>query len=1101
MAISNRERIGTAIDLLRDGLLPFVSQTLESKYGPRWFEQVKHVFNIYADSPDKIDAQALLRLLQNGWNDIFGVILGKTERNYVFELTNVRNDWAHQEPFSTSDTERALDTISRLLLAVSAHDQAEKVEADRQRLRREEIENQARKAVRKATTASVATQTITGLRPWRAIVSPHRDVQKGTFQNAEFAADLSQVANGRGTAEYADPIEFFRRTYMTNGLQRLLTSAMLRLGGVGGDPVIELQTNFGGGKTHSMLALYHITSDVDLEKLDGFGPILAAAKAAGVDTGAMPHHAVLVGTALSPGQPWKKDDGTVINTMWGELAWQLGRRKGYALIAESDRAGTNPGSELLVQLFEEYSPSLILIDEWVTYIRQLYQQDGKTGGTFDANISFAQSLTEAVRQSRRTMLVASIPSSDIEVGGEGGRAALERLRNTFARMQSPWRPASAEESFEIVRRRLFEPIDSADLMAQRDAVIRAFIKMYTDAGAAFPQRATEAAYRQRLETAYPIHPELFDQLYGAWSTLDTFQRTRGVLRLMAAVISTLWQRQDASLLIMPSSLPLDPGSVFDEITKFLDNPWKPVIERDVDGDRSLPLRLDTQNTNFGRVSATRRVARTIFLGSAPIPNANNRGIEGRDVLLGSAQPGENSSTFGDALRELSAQATHLYSDNGRYWFSTQPSVTRTAIDRAKGFSEQQVFDEVARRLKDQRERGDFVRVHVCPSGSSDVRDEVGAALVILDPEHQHSKGNDHSPARAEALKILESRGESPRLYKNSLTFVAADTIKWRDLESAVREYLAWKSIVDDTSLLNLDDHQKKQSENRMREKDAVVGARLNDAYPWVLLPVQPDAKQAGYEWDELRTQGDGDIAKRVSNRLRNDGALFTTWNGTSLRQYLDRIPLWRGEHVAVKQLVDDFGRYLYLPKLKNEHVLFDAIAQGLNNAVWTTETFALADSFDGEKQRYLGLVYGQHRMPTLNQVLVKPDVALAQIRADEETRTPPVSVADPYHPEASATGLAATSPTIRQVAQPVVEPPKPRRYTAQIQIDPTKLATDAQKIAQEVLNHLVMVPGSKVTVSLEIDARAADSFPDDVRRVVDENSRTLKFTAHEFEES
>jgi predicted AAA+ superfamily ATPase len=303
-----------------------------------------------------------------------------------------------------------------------------------------------------------------------------------------------------------------------------------------------------------------------------------------------------------------------------------------------------------------------------------------------------------VGQWKGSLLVVSILSSDIEVGGHGGRAALERLKNVIGRMESSWRPASAEEGFEIVRRRLFDDL-SAESAPARDAVVKAFGSLYRSQKGEFPSGVGEQDYERRLTAAYPIHPELFDRLYGEWSTLDKFQRTRRVLRLMASVVHELWERSDANLLIMPATVPIDAPRVSSELTRYLEDGWTPVIESDVDGPNALPLRLDRDNPSLGRYSATRRVARKIYLGSAPTQQAANRGIDDRSVKLGCVQPGEAPATFGDALRRLTDQATYLYVDGQRYWFSLQASVTRLAQDRATShFSDDDVDEEIRRRL-------------------------------------------------------------------------------------------------------------------------------------------------------------------------------------------------------------------------------------------------------------------------------------------------------------------------------------------------------------------------------------------------------------------
>src|SRR6266571_9438077 len=267
MAISNAERVGKALELLNQGLFPFMKRELKASYGDTWFAQASANPREYqmpgkGDSDEHWDTQALLLVMWDQWNVVFRNVLGQAERSLVSELRDVRNKWAHQEPFSTDDAYRAIDSVQRLLTAVSAADQTTELERQKQELLRIRFEDQARKEVRKAAVAPIEGQPAGGLRPWREVVTPHPDVASGRFQQAEFAADLGQVTRGEGADEYRVPRDFFQRTFLTDGLKHLLAGALRRLAGVGGDPVIELRTNFGGGKTHSLLALYHLFSGV-----------------------------------------------------------------------------------------------------------------------------------------------------------------------------------------------------------------------------------------------------------------------------------------------------------------------------------------------------------------------------------------------------------------------------------------------------------------------------------------------------------------------------------------------------------------------------------------------------------------------------------------------------------------------------------------------------------------------------------------------------------------------------------------------------------------------------------------------------------------------
>jgi len=1096
MSMTNFERVGKALDLLKTGLAPYVQRELEAEYGTEWIEVASQSLPRGSDASEAgkphLDAYALLLIVWDNWHEVFKRTLGHAERSLVSELREVRNSWAHQEAFSTDDTYRALDSSARLLTAISAQEASE-LRRMKQELLRVRFQEQARRQVRRAAIAPTEGDPTAGLKPWREVITPHPDVASGRYQQAEFAADLGQVHKGEGSSEYADPRDFYERTFLTEGLRDLLTTALRRLSGEGGDPVVELQTNFGGGKTHSMLALYHLFSGIEPSELLDIDTVL---KAAGISSVPKAQRVVLVGTALSPGQPSAKDDGTVVRTLWGQLAWQLGGAESFSLVAEADERGISPGSEVLRELFVRHSPCLILIDEWVRYVGQTYTVSDLPGGSFDANISFAQALTEAARQAPRTLVVASIPASDIEMGGEGGREALARLKNTFSRMETSWRPASAEEGFEIVRRRLFQPLADDQSYRHRDAVAKAFGELYRQQAQEFPLQCRERHYERRLQSAYPIHPELFDRFYGVWSSLDRFQRTRGVLRLMASVIHELWERNDSSLLIMPATIPMDAPPVQRELTRYLEDQWIPVIETDVDGPQSLPLRLDRDNPNLGRYSACRRVARSIYTGSAPSHGSQNPGIDERSVKLACVQPGETVATFGDALRRLTDRATYLYVDGNRYWFSTQPSVTRLAQDRAVQQAADDVWDEVLRRLRGDKRRGSFAGVHVAPKTSGDVPDDDSVRLVIIDPRKPHARGQEDSPARKTANDILENRGPSPRINRNTVVFLAADRARRSDLEQAVRQFLAWDSIVNDHQPLNLNAFQANQAETKRAETDDIINARVRETFVWLLVPAQPDPKGEPV-WEETRLHGGNALAVRASTRMQHDEHLITEFSGTRLRLELDRFLWSERDHLRLQKLWEYLTQYLYLPRLRDSGVLREAVQDGASQLT-LEDTFAYADAWDEERGRYLGLKTGEVTSVVIDScsVVVKPEVAQRQLEEDRRRRervVPEPGVRPQPGPEPGQMPGQGEGGTV----EPEI---KKRRFHGSVQLDPVRLNRNFGTIAQEVIQHLTSMVDANVEITLEIQARFDDGAPDDVVRVVMENCRTLGFRAFDFEE-
>jgi predicted AAA+ superfamily ATPase len=1110
MAITNHERVGKAMDLLKNGLGPFVEReirTLSDNEARSLVDRFAGDDRLITNKPLlQWDVSPLLKLMWDGWQQVFRKTLGHAERSLVSELRQYRNQWAHQQSFTGDDTYRTLDSAGRLLTAVSAP-QADEIEKMKMELLRLRFDEQVRGEKRKSVGTAIESAATGNLKPWREVVTPHKDVASGRYQQAEFAADLWQVHLGEGTDEYRDPVEFFRRTYLTESLTGMLVGAVQRLTGNGGDPVVQLQTNFGGGKTHSMLALYHLFSGISPTELPGIDAVMQAAGASKLPPA---RRVVLVGNKISPGNPVTKPDGTVIRTLWGEMAWQLGGKAAFARIQADDEKATSPG-DALRELFMEYGPCLILIDEWVAYARQLHDQSDLPAGGFETQFTFAQVLTESAKLVNNCLLVISLPASDtsgsphtqaddVEVGGQRGREALDRLRNVVGRVESSWRPASAEEGFEIVRRRLFEPLADPAQFKDRDVVARSFADFYRSNQSEFPPECRDANYEKRIKAAYPIHPEIFDRLYNDWSTLVKFQRTRGVLRLMAAVIHSLWEKGDKNPLILPANISIDDSRVQFELTRYLTDNWVPVIEKDVDGPNSLPLRLDGELPNLGKFAACRRVARVIYMGSAPLTKAAHRGLEDRQVKLGCLIPGESPAVFGDALRRLAGAATYLYQDGPRYWYSTQPTVTKLAEDRAEQLKRDsdKIAMELNRRLReDLRKTGDFSRIHPMPKSGQDVPDDLDARLVVLSVDHPYSKEPENGAVTA-ATAIFESRGNTPRLFRNTLVFLAAGKTRLQDLDEAARKYLAWESILAEKEMLNLDPQQVKQAETQKTAANGAVTARLPETYQWLLVPVQA-TPQAPIEWSAFRLSGQDALAVRASKKLKNDELLITSFAATRLKMELDRIPLWRGNHVPIKQLVEDFARYPYLPRLKDAMVLINAIRDGLSLMTWTMDAFGFADSFDETEGRYRGLRGGQ--MVSLSDtaapgLLVKSEVV--QKQRQKESQPPPASTSPTEtKPEGSSPSSSGSSGMPSDPTPPTQTQPK--RFHGAVILDPARVGRDASRIAEEVIAHLSGLVGAKVTVSLEVEAEIPAGVPDNIVRTVTENSRTLKFTSLGFE--
>ncbi|HSZ28513.1 MAG TPA: DUF499 domain-containing protein, partial [Pseudonocardiaceae bacterium] len=556
---------------------------------------------------------------------------------------------------------------------------------------------------------------------------------------------------------------------------------------------------------------------------------------------------------------------------------------------------------------------------------------------------------------------------------------------------------------------------------------RTFTEFYARHRGEFPSGCAEPAYEERIRAAYPIHPELFDRLYGDWSTLERFQRTRGVLRLMSAVIYALSQAGDAAPLIMPGGVPLDSDRVRSELTQYLEDDFKPIIDTDIDGEGATPAAVDRSRSVLAQRSVTRRIARAIFFGSAATLRSAHKGIEQPSIWLGVAVPGDTVGNFGSALHLLSDRATYLYSDGDRYWYDTQASISRLARDYADRLRDRQedVWAEIVRRMTEHemRSRGAFPRVQIGSSDTGDIPDDPAVRLVIVHPQYRHARGDDASSAMLFARRALDTRGSAQRVNRNMVVFLAADTNRLEELEEAVRDYLAWNSIAGTKERileLDLTGQQAAQAATRLAAADQAAGLRIATAYHWALVPVQPEPDRP-VTWDVVRADSAKErLAERASDKLCQADLLRTVHGARSVRYDLDHRlgSVWQRGHIRVGELWGYYCRHPYLPRLCDRSVLDAGVAGAANELTWDVEAFAIATGYDEKTERFVGLaiphqdVFSQITDQTL---LVRPDLALAQreqemAEREAEAQRRRVAAGEPGGAAAGGTGELAAMP-------------------------------------------------------------------------------------------
>ncbi len=947
------------------------------------------------------------------------------------------------------------------------------------------------------------------MKPWREVAVPHQDVLEGTFQQSEFAADITAVSTGKASREYQDATAFFERTFITEGMALLLQQVAQRLAGKGGEPVVQLQTAFGGGKTHTMLAVFHLaTRKSALSELAG---IPALVDRAGLMDVPQARVAVIDGTAHAPGQPWKRGSKSV-NTIWGELGWQLGGAEGFALVAEADATGTSPGKDVLRNLLELHAPCVVLIDELVAYIRQFPESQAISGGSYDSNLSFIQALTEAVKLVPRAIVLASLPESDVEAGSQRGVAALRALEKTFGRVQALWKPVATEEAFEIVRRRLFEKVGDDKT---REAVCRAFADTYIAEGVKLPSETQERRYYDRLLQAYPIHPEVFDRLYEDWTTIDGFQRTRGVLKFMAKVIYRLWKDDNKDLVIMPGSLPLHDSSSRNELTYYLPAGWDAVIERDIDGERAETTALESREPRFGQIGAARRIARTIFLGSAPssvVSKVAARGIDRARIMLGCLQPGQSSSVYADALGRLADRLHYLNAsgdksqDATRFWFDTRANLRREMEDRKRRFEEKtEVRGKIAEALKKTLGNAAFFDgVHIF-TPHADIPDDSALRLVMLPPECWYTK-EETRQAFDPVLEIVAKHGAKPRYRSNRLIFLAADHGALSRLSDVARVALAWASIVDDVKegRLNIDLLQKNQAEKELKSAEDVLPRAVRECYKWLLCPMQeaPTALKPGIEVFALNTTG-GAAGAEIERVCTDNELVIATWSPIHLRAKLKEL-YWKDRQIAANAsaFFEDTLRYVYMPRLRSRDVLAQAINAGATSKDFFGTAYGQSDGkFEGFALGGGSVVFDDTLM------LIEPEKARAYEEANRATTQPggtapgetgsvgAISAPEyPLPPGSSGNGFAEPD---GKLPAPAVS--KPKSFFGAAEIPAATAKMKLVQIADEIVSALSSDPDANIRITIEISADFPKGAGDAVKRAVSENARSLQLKTADWE--
>jgi len=840
MAISKiqQDNLFKAFGLFIEAFRPYVVEKLMTEAGDKWpawfFEALtppqRDTWNMgikAGSSPETLIDYPYLKSFSLKYKDLLKKDFGKDINKLATRLETIydtRNKLAHFQDISADEFSETFIQMKNIARAIKM-DELETELANLQEVK-------ATAAVKKGVQAS-------GLQPWFRAVTPHMDIRQGRLDESVFAANLAEVSLGQGREIYNNPVVFFSKTYFTAGLKNVAKTVIKGLNGKedAENRVISLQTGFGGGKTHTLISLYHIckwgkgaTQSQSAQELLSYtgSPEFTSANIA-----------VFTNTTNDAANGRKVKEGFIIQTIWGELAYQLGGAEAYEIVRKNDEQLIAPAG-LFKQVLQKCKPALLLIDELADYCVKASARKAGNSSLADQTISFMQELTEAVAGTNNCVAVITLPASPQEVGNTAeAQAILNSLQKRVSRVGADTQPVADEEIYEVIRRRLFEEIGNEETI---EAVTSKYFELYQQFWTELPGNANKSEYKKRMLKSYPFHPELIDVFRVRWASHHDFQRTRGVLRLLAAIVSDLWKRQQS---LPGSNLLIHSGQVnfanldamSGQLKKLYGNGYDAVITADVAGSASNAFKIDGNKTEYGQWYLTQSIASVILMNSFGSDGAN-KGISVPELKLNLLMPdGFNHNSINGSLDELESAAYYLYyAQTGgagkRYWFHTKPNINILINQARADIKTNDIEAEIIKRIKDRTNRGvELFNVIVDPS--EDIPEQTKPTLVILGPQHLANPTTINGKTLPLIEKIATKKGNSERIYRNTILFLLCSEIGIGKLQADVRDYLACQKISTEFSS-QLEKEQKDDIKKRIEESSKQADSALVAAYSIVV---------------------------------------------------------------------------------------------------------------------------------------------------------------------------------------------------------------------------------------------------------------------------
>jgi predicted AAA+ superfamily ATPase len=837
---------------------------------------------------------------------------------WLTEIADVRHKIAHFQAVSKNQASKAwiqMEEIAGILGMTELQSELVKVKSGA----RDDSKRKSSNSEPKLGTALPA---------WFRIVTPHLDIRQGRLDESVFAANLAEVALGSGREIYTNSVMFFEKTFFTAGLKSIAKTVIKGLNGKedAENRVISLQTGFGGGKTHTLISLFHLAkAGKKAVESQSVHELVTYTGEPEFDTANI---AVFTNTTNDPANGRITPKKVHVQTIWGELAYQLGGVDAYEIVRKNDEQLIAPAG-LFKKVLEQCKPALILIDELADYCVKAAARTVGATTLADQTISFMQELTEAVAGVGNCVAIITLPASAAEVGNSmQAQEILSSLEKRVRRVGADTRPVADEEIYEVIRRRLFEDIGEP---SQIESVASAYMRMIEENWMEMPSNLNKLEYKERLKKSYPFHPELIDVFRVRWASSPDFQRTRGVLRLLAAIVSDLWSRKES---LAGSNLLIDAGDVNFANVDALSGQLKrlygesfgvSVIPADVAGSISNAYKIDDARPQFGAASIAKGIAAVVLLNSFGTDGAN-RGVSVADIKLNLLEPGGfNHNSINGALDELEGVAHYLYyaqtGSTKRYWFHTEPNIN-ILINQAKAdVQTPEIEAEILKRLNDKSKLVQAFNTLVNPTG--DVPEQTKLTLILLHPQYQADEAKVADNTQKYIEQIATKKGNSERIYRNTILFLGATSNGLSHLVAATKDYLACRKISDDYAT-QLKPEPREELKKKIEAASKQVESALVNAYSTVLKHSVRNGLQT-VSVKQFREALDGQINYNIPAALMDGGTEwllekvgFNTLKNNNLLPASD-------QNIRVKDIYEAFLRFDDKPMIKDSEAVRQSI--------------------------------------------------------------------------------------------------------------------------------------------------------------------------------